>query len=211
MKESFDNQPSDNRPTGDSGDAARRRENPDPHEKNRPIPTWLLVVGCAVLTWSIGYIVVTQRDDAPELGDGRTMATLQGKPAGAGGAADGAQVYAANCVACHQASGAGLTGVFPPLAGSEWVLAADKVPVNIVLHGITGKLTVKEAAYNGQMPAFKDKLGDAEIAAVLSYVRSNFGNGAGKIGAAIVKAERDAGKERKDPWNGDDDLNQLKK
>jgi len=189
---------------------ARARENPDPHEKNRPIPLPVLAVVTAILAWAIFYIVSTQRNDAPELGDQRTLATLQGKPAGAGGAADGAQLYAANCVACHQATGAGLPGVFPPLAGSEWALAADKVPVNILLHGISGKLTVKEAAYNGQMPAFKDKLSDAEIAAVLSHVRSNFGNGAGKISADIVKAERDAGKDRKDPWNGNEELNRLR-
>ncbi|MYM22631.1 c-type cytochrome [Duganella sp. FT135W] len=189
---------------------ARKRENPDPHEQNRPVPKLVLLVAAIMLTWAVTYIFTQQNDDAPELGDHRTMATLEGKPAGAPGAADGAQVYAANCVACHQATGAGLPGVFPPLAGSEWVLAADKLPVNILLHGITGKLTVKDSAYNGQMPAFKDKLSDAEIAAVLNYVRSNFGNGAGKITAAIVRAERDAGKERKNSWNGDEDLNQLK-
>lgn len=195
-----------------SQDAARQRENPDPHEKNRPVPKLVLAVVSLVLLWAIGYIVTTQRNDAPELGDNRTLATLEGKPAGAGGStvADGAQLYSANCVACHQASGAGLPGVFPPLAGSEWVLAADKVPVNILLHGISGKLTVRDTAYNGQMPAFKDKLNDAEIAAVLNHVRANFGNGAPKIEAAAVKAEREASKERKDPWNGDEDLNRLK-
>lgn len=189
---------------------ARARENPDPHERNRPVPRLVLLVVSALVIWAVGYIVLTQRDDAPELGDQRTLSTLEGKPAGAGGAADGAQVYTANCVACHQANGAGLAGVFPPLGGSEWVLAADKVPVNILLHGVTGKLTVKEVAYSGQMPAFKDKLNDAEIAAVLDYIRSNFGNSAGKIPADVVKAEREAGKDRKDPWNGDEDLGKLK-
>jgi len=190
---------------------ARARENPDPHEQNRPVPKLVLLVVAGIVAWAIGYIVLNQGDDKPELGDRRTVATLAGKPAGAGGGTvDGAQVYGANCVACHQANGAGLAGVFPPLAGSEWVLAADKVPVNIVLHGITGKLTVKATPYSGQMPAFKDKLSDAEIAAVLSHVRANFGNAAGKIGADIVKAEREAGKERKDPWNGDDELGKLK-
>jgi mono/diheme cytochrome c family protein len=189
---------------------ARERENPDPHERNRPVPRLVLLVVSALVIWALGYIVLTQRDDAPELGDQRTLSTLEGKPAGAGGAADGAQVYTANCVACHQANGAGLAGVFPPLGGSEWVLAADKVPVNILLHGVTGKLTVKEVAYSGQMPAFKDKLNDAEIAAVLDYIRSNFGNSAGKIPADVVKAERETGKDRKDPWNGDEDLHKLK-
>jgi len=189
---------------------ARERENPDPTEKNRPVPKGLLLVVALMVSWGVYYILSTQGNDAPELGDNRTLATLEGKVAGAGGAADGAQIYAANCVACHQATGAGLPGVFPPLAGAEWVLAADKVPVNILLHGISGKLTVKDVAYTSQMPAFKDKLSDDEIAAVLSHVRSNFGNSAGKITADVVKAEREAGKDRKDPWNGDEDLNKLK-
>ena len=185
---------------------ARGRENPDPTEASRPVPIPVLTVIAAAVIFGIGYIVINARDDSPELGDRRTMATLQGKPA----AADGAQVYAANCVACHQATGAGLPGVFPPLAGSEWALAKDAVPVNIVLQGVTGKLTVKGAAYSGQMPTFKDKLNDGEIAAVLSYVRSNFGNGAGKITADVVKAAREAGKDRSQPWNGDEDLDKLK-
>jgi mono/diheme cytochrome c family protein len=195
----------------DSNNDARLREHPDPHERNLPVPKIVLGIVSALVLWAVGYIIATAPNDPPELGDGRTLATLQGKAAGAaGGGADGAQIYAANCVACHQATGAGLPGVFPPLAGSEWVLAADKVPVNILLHGITGKLTVKDSAYNAQMPAFKDKLSDAEIAAVLSYVRTSFGNGAGKIAQDLIKAERDAGKDRKDPWNGDEDLNKLK-
>ena len=112
--------------------AARARENPDPHEQNRPVPKLVLLVVAGIVAWAIGYITLTQNDDKPELGDHRSMATLAAKPAGAGGGAvDGAQVYAANCVACHQATGAGLPGVFPPLAGSEWVLAADKVPVRV--------------------------------------------------------------------------------
>jgi len=53
-------------------------------------------------------------------------------------------------------------------------------------------------------------LNDAEIAAVLTYIRANFGNSAGKIGADVVKAEREAGKDRKDPWNGDEELAPLK-
>jgi len=197
----------------DTNNEARLREHPDPHEGSLPVPKIVLGIVSAVVLWAVGYIISTAPNDPPELGDGRTLATLQGKAAGAvgaGAAADGAQIYAANCVACHQAGGAGLPGVFPPLAGSEWVLAADKVPANILLHGITGKLTVKDTAYNGQMPAFKEKLSDAEIAAVLSYVRTSFGNGANKVAADLVKAERDAGKDRKDPWNGDEDLNKLK-
>ncbi|WP_028103644.1 c-type cytochrome [Pseudoduganella violaceinigra] len=192
---------------------AQQREHPDPTEKNRPIP-WFVLLGVGVaLAWAISYIL-TVRDDDPALGDRRTISTLQAKAggaAGAGGAVDGAQVYAAQCVACHQASGAGLPGIFPPLAGSEWVNGAEQVVASILLHGVTGKLTVKGSAYNGQMPAFKDKLGDAEIAAVLSHIRSNFGNSSAKVAPDAVKAARDASAERKDSFNGDEDLAKLAK
>ena len=190
---------------------AQQRENPDPHEKNRPVPLVVLVVVPLLLLWAVGYILVSQRDDDPALGDMRTLATLEGKPAAAPGAAvDGAQVYAAQCVACHQATGAGLPGVFPPLAGADWVTGKEALAANIVLHGITGKLTVSGKEYNGQMPPFKDKLSDAEIAAVLSHVRTSFGNSAGVVAADAVKAAREAGKDRKDPWSGDSELASLK-
>lgn len=192
-------------------DGAQRRENPDPHEQNRPVPRTVIVIVSLLLIWAVSYIFLAHPDDDASLGDSRTVATLTGKPgAKAGGAVDGAQIYAAQCVACHQATGAGLPGVFPPLAGSEWVAAKDALPVNILLHGISGKLTVKGSAYNGAMPPFKDKLSDAEIAAVLSYVRSNFGNSAGKISADTVKTARDGSKERTQPWNGDEELAKLK-
>jgi mono/diheme cytochrome c family protein len=187
---------------------AQQRENADPTEGDRPVPWFVLTVVGLLLTWAVVYIFMQGRDDVVALGDRRTISTLQGKPAGA--AVDGGQIYSAQCVACHQATGAGLPGVFPPLAGSEWVTGPDKVTAAILLHGITGKLTVKGASYNGQMPAFKDKLSDAEIAAVLSHIRANFGNTAGKVSPDVVKAEREATKDRKDPWSGDDDLAKLK-
>jgi mono/diheme cytochrome c family protein len=193
-------------PKGD----ARQRENPDPTEKDVPVPRTVLAIISLLLLWAVGYILTTQRNDDPTLGDQRTMSTLEGKPAGAAGAADGGQLFGANCVACHQATGAGLPGVFPPLAGAEWVNGSDKLAANILLHGVTGKLSVKGAEYNGSMPAFKDKMSDAEIAAVLSYVRANFGNAAGKVTSDVVKSEREAGKDRSTPWNGDEDLAKLK-
>jgi len=190
---------------------AQERENPDPTEVDRPVPWLVLIMVGLLVGWGIVYILMRNPHDDPALGDARTISTLQAKAGGAaGGAVDGGQIYAAQCVACHQATGAGLPGVFPPLAASEWVTGPDKVAAAILLHGITGKLTVKGASYNGQMPAFKDKLSDAEIAAVLSHIRTSFGNSAGKVTEDVVKAEREATKDRKDPWSGDDDLAKLK-
>src|SRR5690606_20752659 len=119
---------------------------------------------------------------------------------------DGGQLYTANCVACHQATGEGIPGVFPPLDGSEWVIGDPAVTARIVLHGIKGPLTVKGAHYDGEMPHFKEKFSDAELAAVLTYIRSSFGNSASAVDADLVKKEREATKDHPDHWNGDEEL-----
>jgi mono/diheme cytochrome c family protein len=189
---------------------AQKRELPEPKETNRPIPKMVLAIVASAFAFGIGYIFLTYQDNPPELGDQRTNTTLMAQTAAAGGVVDGAQIYAAQCVACHQATGLGLPGVFPPLAKSEWVDGKDDVAAKIVLHGVTGSLTVAGATYNGAMPTFKDKLNDAEIAAVLTYVRSSFGNTAAKVEAATVKSARAASEDQKTPWNGDADLAKLK-
>ncbi|HJV79626.1 c-type cytochrome [Noviherbaspirillum sp.] len=188
--------------------AAQMREHPDPHESGTPVPRKVIVIVSLALLWAVGYIFMARPNADPALGDNRTKTDLMAQAGG--GTADGAQIFGAQCAACHQATGAGLPGVFPPLAGSEWVTGKDTLAANILLHGISGKLTVKGTSYDGAMPAFGEKLDDAQIAAVLTYVRSNFGNSAGKIDAAAVKTAREASKDRKTPWNGDDELGKLK-
>lgn len=161
-----------------------------------------------------GYYIATSPINAPSsTGDQRTIADLQkGKAGGAGsaGAADGAALFASRCVACHQATGQGLPGVFPSLAGSEWVQGRPETVTAIVLHGITGSLTVKGDKFTGAMPTFSDQLSDAEIAAVLSYVRSQWGNAAPPISAQTVAQVRDATKGQFAPYNGDEELGKLK-
>lgn len=190
---------------------AQQREMPEPYESNRPIPWAVILVVAAVFVWAIGYIWFTYRDAPSAFGDHRIAADFAvAAPGKLGGAIDGGQVYTSHCIACHQATGQGLPGVFPPLAGSEWVNGKASTAIQIVLHGIHGSLTVKGSVYKGQMPTFKDQLGDAEIAAVLSHVRASFGNSAGRITAGQVKAERAKTKNQDKPWNGDADLDKLK-
>ena len=184
--------------------AARARENADPHENRAPIPRYVLAMVAALVAWGAFYIVTSESEQASALGDSRTLTDLQGKPKGAGGGAvDGAAVFQARCVACHQATGQGLPGVFPPLAGSEWVVGQEARLAAIVLRGVTGKLTVKGTAYNGAMPAFADQLSDAEIAAVLTHVRSQWGNTAGPVTAEAVAAARTQTAAMAAPFDGD--------
>lgn len=106
----------------------------------------------------------------------------------ANAAADGAALYA-TCSACHQANGAGIPGAFPPLAESEWVNGPVENLIRIQLRGLMGPITVKGVTYNSVMPA-NAALSDEEIAAVLTHVRSNFGNNASAVTAAQVAAHR---------------------
>jgi mono/diheme cytochrome c family protein len=115
------------------------------------------------------------------------MAKAGGAMASAGG---GAKVYNTNCSSCHQANGKGQPGVFPPLAGNAAVTGpADKV-IHIVKNGLSGKITVGSSTYNGQMPAWKGTLSDGDIAAVVTYIRSSWGNHASAVTASQVTSTK---------------------
>lgn len=183
--------------------AARARENVDPHEGRAPIPRTVLALIAGLIAFGAIYILMAPINVPSGLGDARTTADLVGKPRPAGGAVDGAAVFQSRCVACHQATGQGLPGVFPPLAASEWVNGKDTRLAAIVLRGVNGKLTVKGTAYNGAMPPFADQLGDAELAAVLTHVRSQWGNTSPPVTAETVAAVRAETADMKAPFDGD--------
>ena len=75
----------------------------------------------------------------------------------------GEQVYTQVCVTCHQANGEGMTGVYPPLAGSEWIAKSNETLIKIVLHGLMGEVEVKGAKYNNVMSPWGSALNDEEV------------------------------------------------
>jgi mono/diheme cytochrome c family protein len=89
--------------------------------------------------------------------------------------AAGQSVYTATCLACHQATGTGVPGLFPPLAESDYLMADKERSIRVVLQGLTGPITVNGQAYNMVMPPLAN-LSDKDVAAVLSYVRNTWGN-----------------------------------
>ncbi|HRL22495.1 c-type cytochrome [Alcaligenes sp. SDU_A2] len=186
---------------------AQLRENADPEEKAAPVPWAVLLIIASLFLWGIYYIFSTTMHYDSTVGDNRIAADFQAPEGAEGGKIDGQQLFVAQCAACHQATGAGIPGVFPPLVGSEWVMRKPEVLVQILLHGITGELTVKGNKYNGAMPEFRDKFNDAEMTAVVNYLRTELGgNSADPVDEAFVKAEREKTADKKDHWNGDAEL-----
>lgn len=179
---------------------ARAREQGEPEELHNPVPWTLLVAFIALIGWGVWYYL-TMPAAPMNAGDSRTPVV-----ADAGGAVDGATIYAGNCASCHQASGQGLSGTFPPLDGARWVTTdAVEIPIQILLHGINGPIEVAGASYNGVMPAF-EQFSDKEVAAVLTHIRSSWSNSAPPISADDVAANREATKDRDAPWNGGAEL-----
>ncbi|HET8657323.1 MAG TPA: cytochrome c [Longimicrobiaceae bacterium] len=116
----------------------------------------------------------------------------------------GKEVFSTRCSACHQANAQGVPGMYPPLAGSEWVNGDKDQVIRIVLHGLEGDLEVKGDYFSGTMPPWGQALSDSEIAAVLTYVRSNFGNSASAVTEADVAKIRAATASRTKPWSADE-------
>jgi mono/diheme cytochrome c family protein len=89
------------------------------------------------------------------------------------------------CASCHGTDGAGMPGLGPPLNKSEWVTGKPEVLAGILLHGLTGPVTVagKEYASTADMPGFapNPEITDADLADIATYVRHEWDNQAGQI------------------------------
>ncbi len=107
---------------------------------------------------------------------GGSAAAPGGGAAAPAGNANGAKVFSTNCSSCHGAQGQGLPGAFPPLANNPTVTGDANKVVGIVLDGLHGSITVGGSTYNGQMPAWKGTLSNADIADVVTYIRGSLGN-----------------------------------
>lgn len=176
---------------------AQHRERQEPEELHTPIGWPLLAVFVAIIAWGATYYfrdLLSATGVSSEAGDRRSVVVIDPMAK-----ADGAAVYAGNCTACHQATGAGLPGAFPPLAGSEWVIANKEIPIQILLHGMSGPMTVNGGHYAGVMPAFA-QLKDAELAAVLTHIRATWGNAATQITVDDITSGRKAFADKPGPW-----------
>jgi mono/diheme cytochrome c family protein len=180
------------------------REAPEPTEKRSPLPFWIVVFAGIIVFWG-GFHLASNSG-------GFKADVYNPALAVAGGAAQagppdpkivGKRLYTQNCVVCHQASGLGVAGQFPPLVGSEWVVGGDWVGdnhlVKILLAGIQGPMQVKGNNYNNAMPPWA-QLKDEEIAGILTFIRSEWGNAAPPITPEFVAKVRADSIDRKEPW-----------
>ncbi len=114
---------------------------------------------------------------ATYMSDTPPPATTPADTASADEVVDGATVFMDTCTSCHQDDAKGIDGTFPPLAGNGDLFLSRDFPARVLLNGMTGPITVNGAPFQGEMPSF-DFLSDAEIAAVVDYLRNNHGNDA---------------------------------
>lgn len=89
----------------------------------------------------------------------------------------GEALYAEHCANCHGPQGDGLGRLIPPLAGADYLNTHRATLPCLVRHGLRGPLTINGNSYDGVMPGFSsEKLSDADVANILNYVRTAWGN-----------------------------------
>ncbi|MGE3800402.1 MAG: copper chaperone PCu(A)C [Candidatus Kapaibacterium sp.] len=102
----------------------------------------------------------------------------------------GAKLYTQYCSACHGSDGAGQTGIFPPLTGSEFFKDKDRT-IDAIVNGLQGEITVQGVTYNGVMPPLPDTYDDETVADVINYVLARFGENAWQTTPEEVAGIRD--------------------
>ncbi len=167
-------------------------------ETPAPVPTWAWVLSLVVAAWAMYYSVSEYREYADQIAAAAPLAARVVAPDSSGSAvpgppastALGEQVFGNYCAACHQLSGEGLPGVFPPLRGDAVVLADDPDEhIRTILEGLAGK-QIDGVAYASPMPPLAAQLTDDEVAAVVNHERSSWENEAPRVTAANVAAVR---------------------
>ena len=123
--------------------------------------------------------------------------------AGAPGFEPGRVQFENYCAGCH-IDDSGVRGDTPPLEGSSWVTGPEGRLIKIALHGVRGPIEVQDKTYDQEMPGFGAVLSDADIAALLSFVRRRFGGLNSPVTPAAVNAVRAAWPDRTSYWSVDE-------
>jgi mono/diheme cytochrome c family protein len=158
-------------------------------------PMWIIVVTLALLFFGGLYLDSHGGWGEPKLYAPFTSAAqleaFQPKSGAAAALARGKASYDAVCGICHGADGLGKPGQAPALAGSEWVTSKNfNRLAHIPLAGVSGPIKVGGKDWNLAMAAMGAALPDENLAAVLTYIRSSWGNKAGEVTAGDVQKIR---------------------
>lgn len=180
------------------------REKEEPHEGFNPIPVFLVFVIMVLGFWGGIYLVLYSGEFRADAFDPKFKGTAKATVLPEISLFDrGAKVYRNQCAQCHQAEGSGLSGVYPPLAGADWVTGHPEVIARILINGLNGPIEVKGNTYNGNMPAFGPgglDLKPKDIAGVITYVRQEWGNDASEVTEAMIDDYLEAYAGRSTPW-----------
>jgi len=183
------------------------RELDDPREGFEQVPWFLWVTVATMVFWAGWYIGrrggTFDAQTHVEYAQVGLTAAAAGDTAAKGpvdAVAEGKRIFGANCSACHQNTGLGIAGAFPPIVGSEWVTGSEQTLVRILLHGMGGPMKVKGLTYNGAMPAWKESMSDEEISYVLTYIRQWAPNAAAAVAPATVSSLRKEHETRTGSW-----------
>jgi len=188
-------------------------EGPEPSAGSATVPIWLIMAMGALLFWGAVYL-----DDHAGSFDRQVfepftshaeIESLQPYDPNRAFLAEGEDVFNKTCAACHQSSGLGKEGQFPPLAGSDWLLAPSATRIGrIVLRGLNGSLRVeangKLVNLNAAMAPLGDSYDDEHMDDALTYVRQQWGNNAAKITPEEIKAIRAAVGSHPGPFTPDE-------
>jgi mono/diheme cytochrome c family protein len=182
--------------------AAIQREKREPHVGLEPLSLWLIAIYGLAIFFGGAYL---GRYSGNFSGDGLDPLGGAPRPNKKGpqsqsegpvvmtSAERGKKIFSANCATCHQMSGTGVAGQYPPLAGSEFVNGGTRRVGMIVLKGLQGPLTVKGVMYGtAVMQPWEKTLNDAKIADVITFIRQEWGNTGGPVtpeGIAALRKE----------------------
>jgi mono/diheme cytochrome c family protein len=154
------------------------RDKDEPAEGFSLTPIFIVFLFCGFGFWAGVYLTNNAGGfsasafdlDAPKVVVGGAPAAFEPD------VAKGEQLFLANCAACHQATGLGVPGAFPPLAKSAWVAGSEDRVIKAILAGLAGEIEVNGVKYNGNMPNIGAGLKDAQVANIATYVRQAWGN-----------------------------------
>ena len=173
-----------------------RQPDVEPAATSAPVPIWMIVLTLALVFLGAVYFDrhsgwFDRRVFAP-YSSPETLAGYQPKSGAAAMAARGKSVYESVCGICHGSDGLGKPGQAPPLAASEWVTKDLNTLARVPLVGLNGPIQVAGHDWNLSMAPMGAGLSDADLAAVLTYIRTSWGNQSSAVSEADMKAIRAA-------------------